>query len=143
MDLEERWKRFQKHQGYTDEELAILRSKPKYVKMVERTPQYVTHKIIAEVISSRNCHSQLKVGDKIVMNGNGQVLRDECPEKMCIWALEPLAALVNVIYERFAEDLDPNDLVVDRVTCQDVGVECGGFGQVMLRIYAEGPEGKK
>ena len=140
MGLEERWKKLQKIIGYTDEQIAVFRSNPKYVKMVENRPQFMTHKIIAEVIRSHGCHSQLKVGDKIVMNGNGQVISSECPEKMCIWALAPLAGFVRVIYERFFEQLDPNDLLFNVINCEDIGFECGGWGQVQMKIMVEGPE---
>lgn len=143
MDIEERWKRLQKYLGYNEKELAILRSTPKYVKMVEQTPQFTTHKIIAEVIKSHGCHSQLKVGDKIVMNGNGQLIRDECPEKICIWALAPLAGIVNAVFERFVEQLDPNGLVFNIVSCQDVGVECGGWGQILMKVRIEEPKEKR
>ena len=143
MDIVERWKRLQKYLGYSDKEIAILRSTPKYVKMVELTPQFMTHKIIAEVVKSHGCHSQLKVGDRIVMNGNGQLIRDECPEKICIWALAPLGGIVNAVFERFAEQLDPNGLLFDVVNCQDVGVECGGWGQIQMKIRVEAPQIKR
>lgn len=140
MDKEKMWMDLQKHLGYTDEELATFRSSPKNVKMVEETPQFMTHKIIAEVIKSNGCHSQLKVGDKIVMNGNGQLIRDECPEKICIWALAPLSGLVTAVFERFVEQLDPNALLFNVVSCQDVGIDCGGWGRILMKIRVEGPE---
>jgi len=143
MDKERLWRALQKHQGYSDEEMALFRSSPKNVKMVEETPQFMTHKIIAEVVQSQNCHSQLKVGDRIVMNGNGQLIRDECPEKICIWALAPLGGSVNAVFERFAEHLDPNDILFDKVGCQDVGVGCGGWGRIVMQIRVQGPEGEK
>jgi len=139
-DIEKRWQRLQQRLGYSDEELAILRSRPKYVKMVEGTSQFVKSKIIAEVINSRGCICQFKVGDKIVMDGNGHLIRDECPARMCIWALAPLAGPVNAIFERFVEQLDPNDLVFDVVSCQDVGVECGGWGRILMKIRVESAE---
>ncbi len=139
MDLEERWRRLQAHLGYSDEELASLRSNPRYRRMVEETPQFMTHKIVAEVVRSHGCHSQLKVGDRIVMNGNGQLIREECPERICIWALAPLAGIVNAVFERFVEQLDPNQLLFDVVHCQDVGPECGGWGQILMKVRVEGP----
>ena len=142
MDTEARWKALQKHLGYNDEELEILRNNPKNVKMVEKTPQFMTHKIIAEVIQSHGCHSQLHVGDKIVMNGNGQLIRDECPKNICIWALAPLSGIVNSVFERFVEHLDPNGLLFDVVHCEDVGVRCGGWGQILMKIRIEEPEKK-
>ena len=143
MDKEKLWKALQRHLGYNDEELKVFRSSPKNVKMVEQTPQFMTHKIIAEVIKSKGCHSQLKVGDRIVMNGNGQLIRDECPEKICIWALAPLCGCVSAVFERFVEQLDPNDLAFNVVGCQDVGLECGGWGQIVMKILVEGPQGGK
>lgn len=139
MDLEEKWRRFQNHMGYTQEEVKTLRSNPKYRRMVEDTPQFMTHKIVAEVVRSHGCHSQLKVGDRIVMNGNGQLIREECPERICIWALAPLAGVVNAVFERFAAHLDPNGLLFDKLHCQDVGLECGGWGQILMQIHVEGP----
>lgn len=143
MDIDERWQALKKHLGFDDREIEILRSNPKYQKMVESTPQFMTHKIVAEVIKSHGCHSGLEVGTRIVMNGNGQLIRDECPEKICIWALAPLGGMVNAVFERFMEDLDPNGMVFDVVHCMDVGVECGGWGQILMKIKVEGPEGGK
>ena len=139
MDNEKLWQALQKHLGYNDEELALFRSNPKNLKMVQ-TPEFMTHKIVAEVIKSHGCHSQLKVGDRIVMNGNGQLIRDECPEKICIWALAPLGGIVGVVFERFVERLDPNDMLFNIVSCQDIGIECGGWGQILMKIRVEGPE---
>ncbi|MFH0914418.1 MAG: hypothetical protein V1849_03910 [Chloroflexota bacterium] len=35
------------------------------------------------------------------------------------------------------DTLTPNDLVFDRVHCQNVGVRCGGWGQVLLKVSVE------
>jgi len=42
MEAEEIWKRFQKHMGYTDQEMGTFRSDPEKVKMV--THAFVTAK---------------------------------------------------------------------------------------------------
>ena len=141
MSMEKRWQKVQANLGYTDEQMVAFRSNPKYVKMIENTPQFFTHKIVAEVIKSHGCSSRLKVGDKIVMNGAGQLITAECPENICIWALAPLGGIVNAIYERFVAHLDPNGLLFDVINCQDVGIECGGWGQIQMKIRIEGPQG--
>ena len=41
MKTEEIWKRFQKHMGYTDQEMETFRSDPEKVKMVTQTPEFV------------------------------------------------------------------------------------------------------
>jgi uncharacterized repeat protein (TIGR04076 family) len=137
MGTEKLWKAFQKHMGYSDEELESFRKVPRNVRLVEETPEFMKHKIIAEVVESHGCHSRLKVGDRIVMNGNGQIIRDECPETMCIWALTPLGMVVSGIFERFAAHLDPEEILFPMVHCTDVGLKCGGWGQVLMKVSVE------
>ena len=81
MDKEQLWARFQKHMGYTDEEMKVFRSDPLKVKMVTGSPAFVKSRIIAEVIETHGCHAGHKVGQKFVMDGNGQLITRECPEK--------------------------------------------------------------
>jgi len=140
MDKEKLWKKFQRKLCYSDEQLKIIRSNPKFVKMVEETPQFVTHKIIAEVIHVHGCIAEHKVGDKFVMNGNGTLLTSECPEKMCLLAIANLSRVVWIMYERFLEGLDPNGIIFPEIQCQDIGVENGGWGKVIMKVYVEGPE---
>jgi len=137
VDMEARWRKFQARLGYSDEELARFRQNPKWVKMVEETPEFMTHRIIAEVVSSHGCHAQHKVGDKFVMDGNGQLITAECPQRMCVMALAPLVPAIYAIYERFAAKLDANGMLFDRVSCMDVGPECGGWGRILMRVYVE------
>jgi len=134
--LEKRWNKFQKAIGYTDEELAIYRSNPKYVKAMEHAPKFATHKIIVEVVESHNCAARHKVGDKFVMTGNGNLIRDECPEYMCCQAIASFQPLIFGMYERFSEDLDPNGLLFDTVHCLDVGCRRGGWGEIVMKMYA-------
>ena len=81
MDIEEIWRRFQKHMGYTDAEMKIFRSDPVKVKMVTETPEFTKCRVIAEVIESHGCHAQHKVGDRSVLNPGGQLVTGECPQK--------------------------------------------------------------
>ncbi len=136
------WQHFQEVMGYTDAELAKFKSNPKFVHMMN-TPAFRTHKIKAEVISSHGCVCQHKVGQQLVMNGNGAFLRDECPPIMCVFLVSQLACVVSALYERFAAGLDPNGLLIDTVSCSDVGLECGGWGHVLLKVRVEGPQDDK
>jgi hypothetical protein len=52
--MERRWKKLQEMQGYTDEEMAIFRTKPSYVRVVEYAPKFLTHRIIIEVVEAHN-----------------------------------------------------------------------------------------
>ena len=140
MDKEKFWKRFQEHMNYTDEEMEIFRANPEKVKMVTETPDFVKCRIIAEVIESQGCHAQHRVGDKIIMDGNGQTITKECPDKMCIFALAALMSPVNKIYERFLDHADPKHERFNVVQCSDIGLEKGGWGKILMKVYVEGPD---
>ena len=137
MDKEDLWKRFQKHMGYTDAEMAVFRSDPRKVKMVTESPGFVKSRIVAEVIESQGCHARHTVGQKFVMDGNGQLIARECPEKMCIFALAALESPVNQIYERFIAHSDPNNERTMVVQCSDVGLDKGGWGKILMKVSVE------
>ena len=134
--IEKRWKKFQEYQGYTDEEMAIYRSNPKYVRAMEQAPKFITHKIIVEVVESHNCNAGHRVGDKFVLTGNGYLIADECPKYMCIHALSACTPLIYAMWERFYEDLDPDMMLFDTVHCLDVGCKRGGWGELIMKMYA-------
>ncbi|OGL18798.1 MAG: hypothetical protein A3K12_01145 [Candidatus Rokubacteria bacterium RIFCSPLOWO2_12_FULL_71_19] len=137
MDKADLWKRFQAHMGYTDAEMAVFRSDPLKVKMVTESPEFVKSRIVAEVIESHGCHTHHTVGQKFVMDGNGQMITRECPEKMCIFALAALESPVNQIYERFIAHSDPNNERTMVVQCSDVGLDKGGWGKILMKVSVE------
>jgi uncharacterized repeat protein (TIGR04076 family) len=132
-----RWKKFQEAQGYTDEEIAMYRSNPRYAKAMERAPKFMTHKIYVEVVEAHNCNAGHKVGDKFVLTGNGYLIADECPKYMCIHALGTFMPYVYAMWERFYEDLDPDGLLFTTLHCPDVGCKKGGWGEMIMRMYAK------
>ena len=133
--MEKRWKKFQENMGYSDEELAIFRSNPKYVKVTQNT-KFATHKIIVEVVESHGCAAGHKAGDKFVLTAGGWLIRDECPKFMCIQALSSFMPFLFAMWERLYEDLDPNGLLFDMVHCADVGCKRGGWGEVIMKLHA-------
>jgi uncharacterized repeat protein (TIGR04076 family) len=137
-EMERRWKEFQKMQGYTDEELAIFRTNPNFVKVMETGRKFLTHRIIIEVVEAHNCAAGHKAGDKIaVMSGAGVLLTPMMPKRVCAFALMAMIPKVYSIWDRFYADLDPNDLFVTRTHCPDVGCRNGGWGEIIMKIYAE------
>ena len=135
--IDRRWKRFQEALGYTDDEIAKFRSDPTKAKAMERAPKFMTYNIIAECVFARNCNAGHREGQKIVMDGNGVILRDQCPERMCFAAIQAFASYLYGIWERFGDDLEDVCLLSDAVHCPDVGVERGGWGETIWRVYAE------
>lgn len=128
--MERRWKKLQKMQGYTDEELEIFRSNPSYVKVVEGAPKFLTHRIIIEVVEAHNCSAGHKAGDKIaIMSGDGVLLPPMMPERVCAFALMVMTPKLYAIWERFYADLDPNAFL--RSDCKERAV--GGTLQLRDR----------
>jgi uncharacterized repeat protein (TIGR04076 family) len=140
MEAEEIWKRFQKHMGYTDEEMTIFRSDPEKVKMVTGTPEFVKARVVAEVIESHGCHARHKVGDKFVMTTGGQLITEECPKRMCMFALGPVSNQLPAIYERLITKSDPNLERFTIVQCTDIGLDKGGWGKILMKVYVEKPK---
>jgi uncharacterized repeat protein (TIGR04076 family) len=137
METEEIWKRFQKHMGYTDEEMKIFRSDSAKVKVVTQTPEFVKSRVIAEVIESQNCHAKHKLGDRFVMTAGGQLITEECPKRMCMFALAPVSTVLPAIYERLQTKSDPNRERFNIVQCTDVGLDKGGWGKILMKVYVE------
>jgi len=137
MDVEEIWKRFQTHMNYTDEEMELFKSDPLKVKMVTETPEFVTHRVIAEVIESHGCHARHRVGDRFVLTAGGLLIAEECPNGMCVSAVAAISAVLPAIYERLINKTDPQCKRVDVVHCPDVGLDMGGWGKILMKVYVE------
>ena len=137
MDVDELWKLLQKHMGYTDEEMEICKSDPEKVKMVTETPGFAKSRVVVEVIESHGCHAQHKVGDKFMITSMGYLITEECPKKMCLFALGPVSRVLPVIYERLKSNSDPDFKRSDIVQCTDIGLDKGGWGKVLMKVYLE------
>jgi len=137
MDVEGVWRRFQKHMAYTDEEMEIFRSDPEKVRMVTQTPEFVKCRVIAEVIESHGCHARHRVGDRFVMTAGGQLIAEECPKRMCMFAIGQVSNILPAIYERFISKSDPKFKRSNIVQCTDIGLDKGGWGKILMKVYVE------
>jgi uncharacterized repeat protein (TIGR04076 family) len=137
MEVDEIWRRFQDHMEYTDEEMEIFKSDPLKVKMVTQTPEFVKSRVIAEVIESHGCHAKHRVGDRFVLTPGGQLVADACPKGMCISALAEISKVIPAIYERLINKTDPDCKQVNIVQCPDVGLDKGGWGKILMKVYVE------
>jgi uncharacterized repeat protein (TIGR04076 family) len=131
---EKRWKKFQEHLNYSDEELVIHRSNPKHVRAMEAAPRFVTHIVLIEVIEACNCGAGYKAGDKFVVDGEGLLVVDQCPPRLCVAAVASIKSLVDRMWQAFYNDSD--DVLHDTINCTDVGVQRGGWGQITMRVRA-------
>jgi uncharacterized repeat protein (TIGR04076 family) len=93
------------------------------------------YSIQAEVVESRHCNSGYKVGDKFVLDADGNFISKLNPKRMCVYVVSQLAVPVALINERLSEGLDPNEFhFMRQVRCLDVGVDCSGYGGIRLKV---------
>jgi hypothetical protein len=129
---EERWKKYQKRFGYTDEELAIYKSRPEHVKAMEEAAGFARNNIIIDIIEARNCAAGYKAGDKFVVNGEGMLLADQSPPTLCVGAIYGFKTLIDRVWQSFF--LGSTEVLHNTVRCPDVGVERGGWGEITMRV---------
>jgi len=134
---EETWKMFQQYLGYTDKEMKLFRKNPRNRDVLSKSPALMNKTIIAKVVESHGCNSQHRVGDKFYFDGAGNLLTKLHPKRICIYALSSIAALIFTSNELFYAGVDPNKMRFKRTGCFDVGVECGGWGHIVLELRIE------
>jgi uncharacterized repeat protein (TIGR04076 family) len=130
------WQFMKKHLGYNDEEMKKFRGNPRNVDVLAKAPELLNKTIVVEVVESRGCNSQHKVGDKFIFDGAGNLLTKKNPKRICIYALAPLAQAIFAINELIYAGVDPN-IRFKRAGCFDVGVDCGGWGHIVMEIRVE------
>lgn len=131
------WEIMQKHLGYSDEEMKKFRENPRNKDVLSKGPALMNKTIIAEVVESHGCNSQHKVGDKLYFDGAGNLLTKLCPKRICIYALASIAPLIFTSNELLYAGVDPNEMRFKRTGCFDVGVECGGWGHIVMELKVE------
>lgn len=128
--------RYAERVGYSGTELEKFKEGEHRVRQVKRLSQAARlYSIEAEVIKSRHCNSAYKIGDKFIMDVDGNFISKLCPKRMCVYLISQLTIPVALINERLSEELEPNQFhFMHYVHCPDVGLECSGYGEVMLRV---------
>ena len=120
--------------GYSDEELKIFLDDPKNIEIFTKSMPLMNKTIVIEVIESHGCNSQHKIGDKLYFDGAGNLLTKLSPKKVCIYALSALDYLMHSTFELIYAGIDPNEMRFNRVGCGDIGLQCGGWGKIVMEL---------
>ncbi|MBW1921106.1 MAG: hypothetical protein JRI84_10460 [Deltaproteobacteria bacterium] len=122
--------------GWTDEQVKCL--SPKNQRLIEKGEEFRKWRLIAEVLEARNCIAGLKKGHKYVFHGSGFLLPEEstCP-RICLWAVAAFVPFSFMLYDRIGQGENPSEFWIERIRCLDVGVERGGYGEALFRLYCE------
>ena len=128
------WTLFKQHLNYSDEDLAKFKADPRNEEVIKRAADLMSKTIVAEVVHSHGCNSQHKVGDKFYMDGAGNLISKLCPKRMCLYAVSALKPIVFASNELLYAGVDPGQIKFNRCGCSDVGIECGGWGKIVMEV---------
>ncbi len=138
MKLDERtWKTFQRHLSYNDEEMKKFKENPRNEDVLSKSPALMNKTIVLKIVESHGCNSQHKVGDTFYFDGAGNLLTKLCPQRICIYALNSMTGLIFASNELFYAGIAPNEMRFRRAGCFDVGVQCGGWGHIVMELSVE------
>jgi|SRR3972149_1621277 len=111
---------------------------PNIQKILARFPDFQKYQFVAEVVDAKYCFAGVKKGQKYVFaSAPPMILTDQSDCPLCLRALGPLTPILGTMMERVAEGLDPNPGVFQVAECLDPGLERGGLGKVVFRVYAQ------
>jgi uncharacterized repeat protein (TIGR04076 family) len=119
---------------YNEEELKMFLDNPKNLEILTKSLPLLNKTIVIEVIESKGCASQHKKGDKFYFDGSGNLLTKLSPKRICIYALSVLDKLILSAIELLYAGVNPNEMQFKRVNCFDVGLECGGWGRIVMEL---------
>ncbi len=129
-----KWKVMKERLGYSDEELQRFRENPRNEDVLSKAPDLMQKTIVLEVVDSHGCNSRHMPGDRFLFDGAGNLLAKRGPDRICVYALQAAAGLIFASNELFYAGVDPNAMRFKRAACMDVGVQCGGWGRVVLEL---------
>jgi uncharacterized repeat protein (TIGR04076 family) len=138
MEIDERiWKVMQKRLGYSDEELAQFKADPRNADVIAKGAGLADKRVVLEVVESHGCNSRHQVGDRFTFDAYGNLLTGLCPEKVCGYSLNAALMMVFAANEMLYAGVDPNQIRFKRAGCFDVGLQCGGWGRIVLELKVE------
>jgi uncharacterized repeat protein (TIGR04076 family) len=122
--------------GYTESEVEEFQEGGHRIRQVKRLSQVASlYSIEATVVHAKHCNSGHTVGQKLILDVDGNFISKLCPKRMCVYLMSQLTIPVALINERLSEGLEPNDFHFMRyVRCPDAGIECYGYGEVMVQV---------
>ena len=138
MAIDERlWRITHKHLGYSDEEMKTFREDPRNEDILGKGAVLQDKLIVLEVVEAHGCNSRHKVGDRFYFDAVGNLLTDRSPKKICAYSLNAALMMIFTANEMIYAGIDPNKMRFKRSNRFDVGLQCGGWGRVVLELKVE------
>ncbi len=138
------WEAFQKHMGYTEQDMKWLRKDPRRLRYapIMGSPAVQDQTLFIEVVEAHGCANGMKPGDKLVFEGCG-LLDPERSDRWCGNALNEIGMISYACHCLLLHGMDANEIYSPYFSCTDCGTKYG-WGQVIMRARIEKePKGTK
>jgi len=138
MSVDDRmWRFMQKRLGYSDDELQRFKENPRNEDVMSKAALLMDKVIVLEVVEAHGCNSRHRMGDKFYFDGAGNLLTKPSPEKICVFSLCNAMLMIFAVSEMLYAGVDPNTMRFKRTNCFDVGLQCGGWGRIVLELSVQ------
>ncbi len=138
MAIDERlWRITQKRLGYSDDEMIAFRKDPRNEDVLAKSSALMDKMFVLEVVESHGCIGRHTVGTRFYFDGVGNLLTERCPKKVCAYSLSAALPLLFAATEMIYAGVDPNEMRFKRTSCFDVGLDCGGWGHIVLELRVQ------
>lgn len=131
------WRIVQKRLGFSDADMQLFKEDPRNEDVISKASVLMNKVIVLEVVESKGCNSRHRVGDKFYFDGAGNLLTELSPKKICMFALSNATMMIFTVTEMLYAGVDPNTMRFKRTNCFDVGLQCGGWGRIVLDLHVE------
>ena len=99
-----------------------LAKNPKNIIHVTKTDVYISNK------------SKKHTKSTVLARSSRKFLTKLCPVKICLYAISAVENLIFAAIELLFAGVDPNQMRFKRTGCFDVGLESGGWGNIIMEI---------
>ncbi len=123
--------------GYNQNEIDLFKENPRNRELIGRAKELNKNLFVLEVVESKGCNSNHKVGDKFYFDYAGNILTQMCPPRICGYSLNSAMMMIFAANEMLFAGVDPNEIRFKKASCFDVGIECGGWGRIVLELKVE------
>lgn len=135
------WKVMQKRLGYTDAEMEVFRNNPRNEDVLSRIEDLNRTRFLIEVVEAHGCNTRHRKGDTFQIDGHGNLITAGGPSRICMYALGSLTTLLHAAQELIYAGVDPNEMRFKSAGCRDIGLNCGGWGKIVMKLTAVRSEG--
>jgi len=130
-------KTLQDRLGYNDQEMDEFMRNPRNIDLMARNQELAGKTVVAEVVESHGCWQGHKVGTRFGFDTGGALIGSLSPKRMCIYALSAATPLICAASELMYAGVDANTMRFNRAGCFDVGLQCGGWGHIVMEVKVE------